>query len=232
MRILFSLFIHLLMFGSVSGASFSELSLRYLPGHELRVKLAEIYEYQEVLNQKYFQSSKFPSCRYDFSNDVRDAVGENNPIVGMPISGQPGPAYLTFIQSCVRTFFIDLEPPGQGPENKIVLPEATVNFYFSSDLRDKYFRDFNLKKNSISFLVLKAEHLEWKSIPSEDQRAIVKRLIQIFLGSDEVINSYGIAQSAEQIAAKVEATLGSSTLLGALKEIVETLVVREEFLSY
>jgi hypothetical protein len=195
-------------------ASFDENARRYLSA-------------QEIIQAMQVHFDVVDDCVK--VNDANSPMlGVNSAVTGNAIAPAPTQATVQFIAGCVSKAVDRAKYTSQYPvafaKLKTMLGEELV-----SEL-SKNFPTFHTLDDNM-YLRL---NMPWENLNAETREKIISRIVFVMLGSDEVINDFGLIEPAVLRARLGAWAQGKPTLTTAdmIKFISVNLAVRDEFLSY
>lgn len=197
-------------------AAFEENARRYMGAQEVTESLKILFPVG-------------PGC-----NEVNDSnlalLGVNSPVTGNPIAPSPTQSTVQWITGCIASSHFKLTNPttySDGKEKLQALIGADVYKALDAPIRNftpqAHFSNIEMRLNS-----------QWNQIDVAVQTQLIANTVSAILGSDEVINDFGLidpnvlrAKLAEYANANPEIKVERVILF-----INMNLAVRDEFLSY
>lgn len=203
-----------LFFGSVQAkAAFEENARRYMGAQEIIQSLSVFFRLQD-------------NCKIIQEKD-RALLGLNSPNTGNPLAPAPTQSTVQWIASCIQKAHAYFRVTGQYPDAGEKLKTLIGSEVYAE-----------LDKQIVSYQGYKHIDLrlgtKWSSISAEIQNKLVANMVFALLGSDDVINDFGLidpnvlrAKLAEHGQKNPEIQIHEMILF-----ISVNLAVRDEFLSY
>jgi hypothetical protein len=209
------IFISLLLIQfDVAEASFSQGQKRYISGHEFLQRITDI-------GVKFQNYSNCLELSYRNVDNIL-SLGANLPSIGRPLFTSPTAGTVQVLSECVIA---------NMSFNSAIYTADDLNAFISDDFQrivHAAFPKMKLKKEQL--------YLNWSVIPSQAKYFLVADLVEKIMGTDAVIEDYGLVESAESFRHEIlnQLNLHNSNLNveKILQKIVVTLVLRDEFLSY
>jgi hypothetical protein len=196
-------------------AAFEENARRYLTAHEVIQTL-----------QVYFELT--PECK--IVNNVNSSLlGLNSPVTGNPIAPSPTQSTVQWVATCVSSataqFAIPIAYPVAYEKFKILVGPDVTDALAAPIPGIK-----QSKEEGTSYSLTK----KWASLPADLRAKTVANMVLVMLGSDDVINDFGLI-APDLLRAKLESYANNKpdlSVLEIIKFISVNLSVRDEFLSY
>jgi hypothetical protein len=196
-------------------AAFEENARRYLTAQEVIQTL-----------QVYFDL--FPEC-LSVTNVNSSLLGLNSPVTGNPIAPSPTQSTVQWVATCVSSAtskFSSLTFPAAHEKLKILVGPEVITALKEPVPGLPQFGEDHVFSYRIS--------RPWTELPADLRKKLVANMVLVMLGSDNVINDFGLIDP-NLLRAKLEAYANdkpSITVIDMIKFISVNLSVRDEFLSY
>lgn len=197
---------------NIAKASFFQGQLRYISGHEFSQRISDLGI--KLINGSNCLDMNFQN-KINFQN-----LGANPPSLGKPLFASPTAGTVQVLSECVvknmSLYSYSEEELGSFISNEFQKAVHLAHPFFQT------------KKNQLM--------IKWSQVPSQEKYFLVAGLVEKILGTDPVIEDYGLIQSAEsfrhEILNQLELLGSDLSLENVIQKIVVTLILRDEFLSY
>jgi hypothetical protein len=215
-----------LIFSLPSPAAFRENSRRYLAPFDWFMMQQKPFAGNPESKGYWWQ------CGPQSYPNLQDTLGSSNPLVGAPLSLDPGPSFVSQHLKCLL-YSVNLL------ENITLLKPELFDRLLGAVAVDQIKVKFKVDDRGVLYRYQQSA----KNIDANILRSISKFHIERLLGDDDVLKDFGVLSSISELQnlleiqwnlfAVTEAPMGrEKTLADYVKFILVSIQMREEFLSY
>lgn len=207
---------------ATSSAAFTQNARRYLAPKDIFILWTQKFP---ILTDAKKGRALNPQC-WAINAGNLNVIGAVNPVLGKPSVESPAPGFVRWLGSCTAEIVsAELEDLKTKQTN-----EKLWHHFWPEEVLSR-FRDTSSSETPYRLMAETA----WSKLSQEMQKAVVRHVVEEWIGPEVVIKDLGFARNAAELNALVLATLptdASLTMTEALKGILLATALREEFITY